>query len=310
MSTETAIRARLSGRRCLVTGATGYLGRRLIPRLLTAGVRVTAQVRRAEQVAWEGVESSCGDLTDPEWAEVTRREWRWDDVVHLAGTVPGAARRFAEDAHAARAHVQLALGLARAIPGSWAGRLVHASSMTVYGAAPSLPVNERQPLAPTFLYAFAKVLSEDVWRASPHADCCLLRLPGLFSAARPSGALFHFTRAALAGRPIEITAAEPTLWDVLHVDDAAEAIVRVLGSVLPLKGPMNVSYGDVVQLDRVARLISELTTGVDVVNHLGIAHPPFQLDISLAKERIAWPPCSLEQRIQELVSEMSQHGES
>lgn len=53
----------------LVTGATGYIGGRLIPRLLAAGHRVRCLSRNPQRLAgrpWPGVESARGDVSDPE----------------------------------------------------------------------------------------------------------------------------------------------------------------------------------------------------------------------------------------------------
>lgn len=295
---------RLRGRRCLVTGATGFLGQRLVPRLLAAGAEVTV-VARDERAVPAGVRVRVGDLEAPGWAEATRREWCWDDVVHLAGPVFGVGASFEQEASLARRHLTFALALDRAIPASWPGRLIHASSMTVYGAPGELPIPESRALAPRFLYALGKVLAEDVWQAAARPDCWRLRLPGLFSAERRSGALHHFVSAGLAGRPLRITAPEPTPWDVLHVEDAADAITRALQCAAPFSGALNVSYGEAVDLEGVAHRIAELTTGAPVVNESGASHPPFQLDISRARERLAWPPCGLEQRLAELVATLA-----
>ena len=55
--------------RCLVTGATGYIGGRLVPRLLDAGLRVRAMARNPDKLAdvpWrDDVEVVRGDLTEP-----------------------------------------------------------------------------------------------------------------------------------------------------------------------------------------------------------------------------------------------------
>ncbi|WFB10628.1 SDR family oxidoreductase [Streptomyces sp. LX-29] len=59
-----------SGPRCLVTGATGYIGGRLVPELLAAGYRVRCLARSPERLRdhpWAGdVEVVRGDVTDPE----------------------------------------------------------------------------------------------------------------------------------------------------------------------------------------------------------------------------------------------------
>jgi uncharacterized protein YbjT (DUF2867 family) len=56
--------------RCLVTGATGYIGGLLVPRLLDADLRVRALARDPDKLAgvpWrDGVEVAKGDLTDPD----------------------------------------------------------------------------------------------------------------------------------------------------------------------------------------------------------------------------------------------------
>ena len=52
----------------LVTGATGYIGGRLVPRLLTAGHRVRCMARDPSRLAgrpWPGVEVVAGDALDP-----------------------------------------------------------------------------------------------------------------------------------------------------------------------------------------------------------------------------------------------------
>jgi nucleoside-diphosphate-sugar epimerase len=268
---------------------------------LEAGVRVTALDRQAGHVWPDGVESIQGDLSRPGWAQGMRSAWRWDDVIHLAGPVSKGAATFAEEAKVARAHVQLALALHQALPQGWGGRLIHTSSMVVYGTAVELPVRETQELSPRFSYALGKALAEDVWISATLPDLWLLRLPGLFSATRRWGALFQFIGAGLEGRPIRLTATEPTPWDILHVDDAAEAISRVLDCPLSFQGAMNVSYGEVVELEGIAQRIARLTRNVDVINETRVSHPPFQLDIARARSRFAWPPCSLEQRLEELV---------
>jgi uncharacterized protein YbjT (DUF2867 family) len=55
---------------CLVTGATGYIGGRLIPRLLEEGVRVRVLVRHPERISqhpWhDQVEIISGTADDPE----------------------------------------------------------------------------------------------------------------------------------------------------------------------------------------------------------------------------------------------------
>src|SRR6476469_7163384 len=53
----------------LVTGATGYVGGRLVPRLLSAGYRVRCLARDPARLAgraWPGAEIVAGDVLAPE----------------------------------------------------------------------------------------------------------------------------------------------------------------------------------------------------------------------------------------------------
>ncbi|MFF0106672.1 SDR family oxidoreductase [Streptomyces hirsutus] len=101
------------GLHCLVTGASGYIGGRLVPELLRAGHRVRCLARTPGKLRdhpWAGdVETVRGDVTDP---GSVAGALRGIDVayylVHALGTGSGfeetdrqAARTFAEEARAA-----------------------------------------------------------------------------------------------------------------------------------------------------------------------------------------------------------------
>ncbi|MDX3053895.1 SDR family oxidoreductase [Streptomyces sp. NE06-03E] len=101
------------GLRCLVTGATGYIGGRLVPELLEAGHRVRCLARTPEKLRdlpWAGrVEVAKGDVTDAESLGAAMRDI---DVayylVHALTSGAGfertdreAARVFGEQAEAA-----------------------------------------------------------------------------------------------------------------------------------------------------------------------------------------------------------------
>ncbi len=62
--------------RVLMTGATGYIGGRLVPRLLAAGHQVVCLARVPDKLAgrrWEGVEVRQGDVLDPATLEPALR---------------------------------------------------------------------------------------------------------------------------------------------------------------------------------------------------------------------------------------------
>jgi len=90
--------------RCLVTGATGYIGGRLVPRLLDRGFTVRAMARnpgRLKGVAWrDRVEIVRGDLGEPDSLTAA---FDSVDVVYYLVHAMGSSKDFvAEEAESAR----------------------------------------------------------------------------------------------------------------------------------------------------------------------------------------------------------------
>ncbi|MEU8343889.1 SDR family oxidoreductase [Spirillospora sp. NPDC048832] len=95
---------------CLVTGASGYIGGRLVPELLDAGYRVRCMARSARRLRdhpWAGrVEIAEADATDP---EATRRALDGVDVAYYLIHAIGGAGGFAgKDREAARVFARAA----------------------------------------------------------------------------------------------------------------------------------------------------------------------------------------------------------
>jgi 2-alkyl-3-oxoalkanoate reductase len=152
--------------RCAVTGATGFLGTRVVDALLAAGHEVTALVRSpgaAEQLGWDArVRIEEADLAAPvEPATLADAEV----VLHLAAAVEGSEeQRFAGTVGATE-------NLLGAIAESAVRRVVLAGSMAVYdwhGARDTLdettPIETGEALYERDGYAVAKAWQERVVR--------------------------------------------------------------------------------------------------------------------------------------------------
>ena len=110
--------------------------------------------------------------------------------------------------------------------------LVYASSSSVYGSNTSLPFSEHHNIDhPVSLYAATKKANELMAHSYSH----LFNLPttGLrfFTVygpwGRPDMALFLFTKAILAGKPIDIFNKGKMVRDFTYVDDIVEGLIRV-----------------------------------------------------------------------------------
>ena len=117
----------LSGRRLLVTGASGFIGARLCRRAVDAGAVVHAVSRRAYSDA-DGIRWEQGDITDEAFVQALVRGVQPDHVLHLASEVTGS-RDVAYVLPMLRANLLAAVNLMVACAQAGRPRVVLAGSM-------------------------------------------------------------------------------------------------------------------------------------------------------------------------------------
>ncbi|MGN6206617.1 NAD-dependent epimerase/dehydratase family protein [Humibacter sp.] len=225
----------------LITGAAGFVGERLVRRMLAderfATTRFTvADVSVADPhgalAADPRVNVVEGDLCEPEVLAAAIAEHP-DAVAHLAGVLGGAAER--DHALARRVNVDATLNLLEALrdaPG--VPRVVYASSIAVFG--PPLPerIDDDTRPEPVMTYGAQKLMIEAVigqFSARGWIDGLALRLPGIV--ARPdadirlrSAFLSTLFTACAAGDDFVVPAPESgTSW-LLSVPACIDAIVH------------------------------------------------------------------------------------
>ncbi len=141
----------------LVTGATGFIGRRLVPLLVERGDDVRALVRAGSDAAAVealGARVVTGDVLSPE--DVRRAAEGCELVVHLAGLVAYEKRDLPRMRHLNVESVRHVVGALE-----HGARLVHVSSVAAIGPAPARdrPATEEQeiPAFPEWLpYSLTK----------------------------------------------------------------------------------------------------------------------------------------------------------
>jgi nucleoside-diphosphate-sugar epimerase len=153
----------LKGEAVLVTGATGYLGSRLVRKLLCEGAQVHALVRspaKARFLERLGVEIYTADLSRP--SSLLQDSMKG---CSLAFHVAGAVNEFRPRSYYWAVNVTGTRVLAEAAIEARVDRFIHVSSVVVYGAHAGESINESSPLTKSgFPYADTKLEGEKVVR--------------------------------------------------------------------------------------------------------------------------------------------------
>ncbi|MBK1645450.1 capsular biosynthesis protein CpsI [Thiocapsa imhoffii] len=232
----------------MVTGSAGFIGSALSLRLLARGDEVIGidnlndyydvalkEARLARTRSMAGFVDERVDIEDGERLRELFALHRPARVVHLAAQ---AGVRYSIENPMAYVNTNLT-GFAHILEGcrhNAVEHLVYASSSSVYGANTVMPFSVHHNVDhPVSLYAASKKANELMAHTYSH----LYRLPttGLrfFTVygpwGRPDMALFKFTRAILAGEPIEVFNYGKHRRDFTFIDDIVEGVIRVLDRV-------------------------------------------------------------------------------
>lgn len=189
MSPDAARIEMLSGGSVLVTGATGKVGRRLVPALQEQGARVSVLTRDPDRARdlWPdgGVDYRAGDLTDP--ATLPDVLHGVVCIFHLASYSPSSSE---PDVYEAPSHWPVTAegtrNLVHAARAAGVECLVYLSSVKAMGdrvAAAGTPADESTHPAPESLYGRAKLAAENSVLSAGEGGgmhVCVLRLPMVY----------------------------------------------------------------------------------------------------------------------------------
>ena len=234
----------------LVTGAAGFIGFHLSLRLLKEGRKVVGydsvnsyydpsikEARLRQLEAFPGFSFYRAHLEERETFREAVRGHRPDVVVNLAAQA-GVRYSITNPEVYIDANLVGFLSVLETCRHEQVQHLVYASSSSVYGANTAYPFSVHDNVDhPISLYAATKKANELMAHTYSHLyglPTTGLRFFTVYGPwGRPDMALFKFTRAILAGEPIDVYNFGNMRRDFTFIDDIIEGVVRVCDRVPP-----------------------------------------------------------------------------
>lgn len=234
----------------LVTGSAGFIGSTLVLRLLARGDTVIGidnhnnyydpalkEARLARYVHHPNYTHLRIDLADRQAMQDCFVEHKPQRVVNLAAQ---AGVRYSIENPLTYINSNI-VGFAHVLEDcrhNGVEHLVYASSSSVYGANTKMPFSVHHNVDhPLSLYAASKKCNELMAHTYSHLyglPTTGLRFFTVYGPwGRPDMALFKFTKAILAGEPIQVFNYGKHRRDFTYIDDIVEGIIRVLDHPTP-----------------------------------------------------------------------------
>jgi UDP-glucose 4-epimerase len=269
---SSAATGSLSGRRILVTGGSGFIGRHVVAELSAAGARV--RVVDAKRHPDPGVEFVSGDITEAD-VVASSLEGGIDGIVHLAA-VTSVLRSVERPRLTYETNVAATLGLLEAARKAGVSALVFASTNAVTGAMEAPKITEAATLKPLTPYGATKAAAEmlmSAYTASYGLRCACLRLTNVYGLGMQAkdSIVARLMRAVRLNTPFEIYGDGRQVRDYVNVGDVVAAVRLALVDDV-WSGPIVIGSGSSLSVLEVVEAV-RTTTGVELQVHHGPAKP-------------------------------------
>ena len=249
----------------LVTGAAGFIGSVLANNLYRNDCNVVTidnlSTGYKENIP-SGVEFIRGDCHDPTVISQLRNK-SFDAIIHIAGQSSGEIS-FEDPTYDLQTNTQSTLMLLDYAKKTGCTKFIYASSMSVYGNAPSLPVVENDPTNPTSFYAVGKLASEQYLKLYSNLgmNTTSLRLfnvygPGQNLQNLQQGMVSIYLSQAIKSQKIIVKGSGDRFRDLIYIDDVVDAFCEVLSSNKSGYSCYNIGHGEAITVHNILAKINK-----------------------------------------------------
>ena len=288
--------------RILITGASGFIGSHLWPKLVDLDHEVFALERYVTGRYVLGKETGLGkvfaDLNDPAAIRRTVREVQPEAIIHLASISP-VSYSYDHPLEVLETNFTATVNLAEA-----AMREVHhfkqflfASTSETYGNGPN-PKREDAPQVPNSPYSVSKVASEDYLRYMSDAYKFPVTLLRPFNTyGRTENTHFVVERTIyqmLTSKRVQLGDPKP-VRDLLYVDDHVNAYITCLDNAKAIGETLNFCTGRGVTIKELAWMTARVCRFRGEIRWRQIPSRPLDImelvgDSSKARRMLGWKP--------------------
>jgi nucleoside-diphosphate-sugar epimerase len=291
---------------CLVTGVAGFIGSHLAERLLADGHQVVGidcftdyYPRSLKEKNLEMLHQNQrfrlveADLNDVDHADLLEGV---EFVFHQAAQAGVRTSWGANFSIYTANNIEATQKLLEAAKSSPLRKFIFASSSSVYGDTPDLPMRETSPLHPLSPYGVTKMAAEklcDLYGKNYGVPVVSLRYFTVYGPRqRPDMAFHRFIRAQLEGDELVVYGDGTQTRDFTFVDDAVEA--NLLAMEIERDGLIfNIGGGSQVSIRSVIEILGHLTGSPTRVRYeekqRGDVHDTLA-DVSMARQMLGYRP--------------------
>ena len=286
----------LAGRRILVTGAAGFLGSHLVPRLIDRGAEVCALdypgARRWGLIERAGITAAIrADVRTLGDASHDRALGRVDTIIHLAAVGVVGDLTGVRELVTTNVDGTMAVLLAAQRVGA---RVINCGSCFEYGSGARW--TEDALPAPTTEYGAAKAscwLIAQAFARRTGLELVSLRPFTMYGPMEPPGRLIpSVVRHAIAGKSIDLTPGDQAR-DFVYVEDVADAFIVAAATDAAIGGTFNVCTGNAVTVRDIVQRVLVGTASTSTARFGALAYRPTELsmlsgDTSRAERILGW----------------------
>lgn len=299
-----------------VTGAAGFIGRRVLRALLERGDRVVAtDVAQPREGFGQELDFYVADIRDvTRHASVIARGC--DRIIHCGG-ISGPMLLLDNPAEVLDINIRGTAQLLELASSLDIARFVSLSSVSAYGNTPAGMdvVDESAPLGASTFYGTSKAASDLVlqtYAARGLVDAIALRVGWVYGPGRMTDAIIQPIVRSANGAPYHLEAGGDHLIQFVHIDDMVAAILAALDAKSHAQTAYNINGEQAVRVasifDQVRRELPAIDAGVGP-GLLPDTDVQGRMSIDAAARDLGWHPrISFEEGLSDNIAWLRRHA--